>query len=119
MPWVIDTADPAANRPRAANNDQTYTSRPYPSGCESSDVWAPRLLAMISRISLAASAQECAASATSEAEPVRNAAAVLASAITTFAANAINTVVALWLGFAAELRKRWTPACELTSFLLS
>ena len=28
MPWLIDTTAPAVNRPKAANIDQTYASRP-------------------------------------------------------------------------------------------
>ena len=52
-------------------------------------------MAIIRKISLPVSAQECAASATMEADPVNAAAQVLAAATRKFAPNAISTVVVL------------------------
>ena len=95
MPWVIDTAAPATNSPSAANSDQTYASRPKPSGCRSSAGRLDRLLAIIRKISLPVSAQECAASATIEAEPVSAAAQLLATATRKLAPKAISTVSVL------------------------
>ena len=52
-------------------------------------------MAISRKISLPASAHECAASATSDADPVSAAAADLATAISTFAPRATRTVVKL------------------------
>jgi len=95
MPCVTEIAAPATNRPRAANSDQTYASRPWPNGCCGSAGRCERRLAMSRKTSLPASAQECAASASSEAEPVMTAAADLASAMSRLAANATTTVTKL------------------------
>ena len=54
-----------------------------------------RRLAISRKTSLPESAHECAASATSDADPVATAAADLATAITTLAARATSTVVRL------------------------
>jgi hypothetical protein len=83
---------PTANRPTAAKIDQTYASLPKPSGCPSSAALAERRSATSRKTSLPVSAHECAASATSDAEPVITAATVFAMAISRFAPNAITTV---------------------------
>src|SRR5580704_18451730 len=80
-PCETETTAPATNSPSAANSDHTYASRPYPIGCVRSAGCLDRRLAIRRKTSLPESAQECAASATSDAEPVRTAAAVLATAI--------------------------------------
>jgi hypothetical protein len=54
-----------------------------------------RRLAIIRKISLPESAHECAASATSDADPVSTAAADFATAIRTLAVKATSTVVTL------------------------
>src|SRR6185369_14497209 len=94
-PWVIDTAEPATNNPSAANSDQTYASRPWPNGCAESGGRRDRRLAMTRNTSLPASAHECAASATIDADPVTTAAADFAIAMRMLAAKATSTVIAL------------------------
>src|SRR5664279_4390960 len=91
-PCVMETAAPATNSPSAANNDQTYASRPNPRGCSGSGGRRDLLFAMIRKISLPVSAQECAASATRDAEPVIIAAKDLATAIRKLAPKATSTV---------------------------
>ncbi len=95
MPWVTDTAAPATNRPSAASSDQTYASRPCPSGCARSRGRRERRWATSSKTWLPVSAQECAASASSEADPVTTAATDFAIATRRLAAKAIRTVVTL------------------------
>ena len=95
MPCVTDTAPPATKSPSAANSDHTYASRPWPSGCARSGGRRARRLAIIRKISLPESAHECAASATSDADPVTTAAADFATAIRTLAVKATSTVVRL------------------------
>ena len=95
MPRATDTVAPATNRPIAANSDQTYASRPYPNGCARSGARRDRRLAIIRKTSLPASAQECAASATSDADPVSAAATDFAAAMSTLTPKATSTVVTL------------------------
>ncbi len=95
MPCVTDTAAPATNSPPAANSDHTYASRPWPSGCAASGGRRDRRLAISRKISLPVSAHECAASATSDADPVTVAATDFATATSTLAPKATSTVVRL------------------------
>ena len=44
---MTETAAPATNSPSAANSDQTYASRPWPSGCRGSGARAERRLAAL------------------------------------------------------------------------
>src|ERR1700748_3705687 len=95
MPWVPAPAAPATNSPSAANSDHTYASRPWPNGCAASAGRRDHRLAMSRKISLPESAHECAASATSDADPVTAAAADFATAISTLAPKATSTVLRL------------------------
>ena len=88
----MDTTAPAVNSPKAANIDHTYASRPKPIGCRVSRPRSERRSAMSRKISLPASAQEWAASASIDAEPVMKAATDLATAISRLAPKAITTV---------------------------
>ena len=88
----MDTTAPAVNSPKAANIDQTYASRPKPIGCRVSRPRSERRSAISRKISLPASAQEWAASASIDAEPVIQAATDLATAISRLAPNATSTV---------------------------
>lgn len=101
MPLLIDSADPTANRPKAAMRAQTNAARPYPSGWPSSAGFAERRSAMRRNTSLPVSAHECAASATIEAEPVSAAATDLATAMRALAARAMMTVNRVPLGLVA------------------
>jgi hypothetical protein len=83
----------------AANIDQTYASRPNPIGCRLSGSRSDRRSATTRKISLPASAQECAASASIDADEVIAAAIDLAIAISRLARNAISTVSRLSLTF--------------------
>src|SRR5215203_5806893 len=100
MPRQMDTTAPAVKSPNAANIDQTYASRPKPIGCRLSGSRSDRRSATSKKISLPASAQECAASASIDADAVIAAAIDLAIAISRLARNAISTVSKLWLTFA-------------------
>ena len=95
MPWLMETTAPAVNSPKAANIDQTYASLPYPKGCRVSRCRSDRRSAISRKTSLPVSAQECAASATMDADAVSEAATVLATAISRFATNATITVITL------------------------
>ena len=66
---------------------------------------AARRLAIISRISLPVSAQECAASATIDADPLNAAATDLAIAMSMFAAKASNTVKTLSFSFTVRFSR--------------
>src|SRR5690606_16520265 len=89
---MIDTIAPAVKIPKAAMSAHTNARRPNPSGCRSSFGRAPRRSAIRRKISLPASAHEWAASATIDADDVKTAATVLATATRTFARKAMTTV---------------------------
>src|SRR6476620_12333680 len=92
MPCQIETTAPAENRPKAATSDHTYVARPYPRGWSSSRGFCPFFSAMSRNTSLPVSAQECAASAIIDAEPVRQPDPVLAAANSPLAIRAMMTV---------------------------
>jgi len=60
------------------------------------------LFAISRNTSFPVSAQECAASASSDADPVNNAATDFAAAISRFAPNATHTVSVLWVSAADD-----------------
>lgn len=95
MPWVIETTDPATKRPKPANIAHTYAVRPKPSGCSGVGGRTERRSASSRKISLPVSLQECAASATMDAEPERPATMVLAIAMRMSATKAKITVMRL------------------------
>src|SRR6476619_4543141 len=95
IPCVTETAAPATNRPTAASRDQTYASRPWPSGCARSGSRCDRRLATSRNTSLPVSAQECAASANIDADPVTTAAIDFATPTRKLAPKATHTVLAL------------------------
>jgi hypothetical protein len=94
-PCVTETAPPATNSPSAANSAHTYASRPWPDGWARSGGRLDRRSAISRKISLPVSAHECAASATSDADPVSTAAPDFATAITRLAVKATRTVTRL------------------------
>ncbi len=94
-PCVTEIAPPATNSPSAANSAHTYASRPWPDGWARSGGRRERRSAISRKISLPVSAHECAASATSDANPVSTAAADFATAISRLAVKATRTVVRL------------------------
>src|SRR4029079_11474755 len=95
MRCATETAAPATNRPTAASRDHTYASRPWPSGCARSGGRYDRRLATSRVTESPVSAQECAASASIDADPVRTAATDFATPTRTLAPRATSTVLAL------------------------
>ena len=93
IPCLIDTAAPATNKPERREQRPDVDLPPVAqSDARRRRAAAPRRLAISRKIWLPVSAQECAASATIDADPDSTAATVLATATHRFATNATSTV---------------------------
>ena len=101
---VDQLLDPMPDRHRRAGHEQSHRGEQRPDvGLPAVSQRVPRLrrspatclFAISRKISFPVSAQECADSATIDAEPVSNAATDFAAAISRFAANATHTVTVL------------------------
>src|SRR5438034_809372 len=94
-PWPIENNPPDTKMNTAARNDQKNRSLPYPKGWPSSGGRSPSLMESSRNPWSVVSATECAASASSAADPPSTPAIPLATASVRFAPAATSTVFLL------------------------